>query len=98
MQATVGLRDPLFWTIEARAPTLEDNGCTPLAERLPAHSDEQVLLRRIPPSTQGFQTICDRGDGTFRAVSAVTSNCSDEEHLSCSRRRLTSPRQLLDDL
>ena len=61
-------------------------------------NDAEVLLRRVPPTSDSFQTVCDRGDGPSRAVSAAMSTRSDEEHLSCSRRRLTSPRQLLDDL
>lgn len=58
----------------------------------------EILLRRVPPSTPQFQTIIPRGDGGFRATSAVMSTRKDEEHLSCSRIRLTSPRHLLEDL
>ena len=60
--------------------------------------DDEVLLRRIPPSTESFRTVHERGDGGFRAVTPTMSTRKDEDHLSCSRLRFTSPRHLLDDL
>ncbi len=62
--------------------------------------DDEVLLRRIPPSTESFQSTCERGDGGLRASSAMlkTITKQGEEHLSCSRLRITSPQALLDDL
>jgi hypothetical protein len=60
--------------------------------------DDDVLLRRVPPSSESFQTLDQRADGGFRAVSAVMSVSKDEEDLSCSLRRITSPRELLDNL
>ena len=58
----------------------------------------EVLLRRIPPSTDLVISTCSRGDGTLRATSPRMSTRPEEDHLSCSRLRLTSPRHLLDDL
>lgn len=60
--------------------------------------DSEVLLRRVPPSSDAFRTICERADNGFRATSVVMSTGKDEQDLSCSRLRLTSPRQLLDHL
>ena len=60
--------------------------------------DDEVLLRRIPPSTEDFKATCARGNGGFRATSPMMSTRPDEDDLSCSRLRLTSPRHLLDDL
>ena len=60
--------------------------------------DSEVLLRRVPPSSDNFQTICELADGGFRATSPVMSTRPNEDYLSCSRLRLTSPRHLLDDL
>ncbi|MEX1095978.1 MAG: hypothetical protein WED34_08005 [Planctomycetales bacterium] len=57
-----------------------------------------VLLRRVPPTSDAHETIRDRGDGEFRATSLVMRTNNDEDHLSCSLRRITSPRRLLDDL
>lgn len=60
--------------------------------------DSEVLLRRVPPSSDYFQTICERADGGFRATSPVMSTRNDEDDLSCSRLRLISPQDLLNDL
>lgn len=58
----------------------------------------EILLRRIPPTSPQFQTIVERGDGELRATSAVMATRQGEDHLSCSRLLLTTPRRLLDDL
>lgn len=63
-----------------------------------AISDADILLRRVPPFSEKFQTIVERADGGFRAVSSVMSTRRDEDYLSCSLSRITSPSQLLDDL
>lgn len=60
--------------------------------------DTEVLLRRIPLSTNKMASTCPRSDGIFRAISARMSTRPEEDHLSCSRLRFTSPRHLLDDL
>lgn len=61
-------------------------------------NDDEILLRRVPPTSRQFQTIDKTGDGRFRAVSAVMSTREVEDSLSCSRLRLTSPQSLLNDL
>jgi len=60
--------------------------------------DDEVLLRRIQPSSSGVETICERSDGGRRATSAAMSTRKGEDDLSCSRLKFTSPHQLLDDL
>ncbi len=60
--------------------------------------DTEVLLRRVPPSSDDHRTIYERADGTFRATSWVMSTGKDEDDLSCSRLRLMTPRRLLEDL
>jgi hypothetical protein len=60
--------------------------------------DDEVLLRRIPPSRPGFNTIERLPGGGFRAASITMSTRRDEDALSCSRLKRTSPRRLLDIL
>ena len=60
--------------------------------------DAEVLLRRIPPSNENMPSTSARGDGTLRATSLRMRTLPDEDHLSGSLARITSPRQLLDDL
>lgn len=60
--------------------------------------DDEVLLRRIPPSTDFCQSTVPRADGGLRATSARMSTLKGEDDLSCSRLQITSPRRLLDDL
>ena len=60
--------------------------------------DTEVLLRRIPPTTERFASTCSRDDETLRATSPMMKTRPEEDHLSCSRIRFTSPRHLLDDL
>jgi hypothetical protein len=50
-----------------------------VTEDLPTPEELEEDLRRLRQ--------LDRGDGSLRAVSAVMSTRSDEQHLSCSRRR-----------
>lgn len=57
----------------------------------------EVLLRRIPPETSA-RTTADLPDGGRRAASYQMSTQGNEEHLSCSRLCITTPRQLLDIL
>lgn len=62
--------------------------------------ESEILLRRVPPDSPQLRTTVERGDGGLRATTPVmsTRKGKDEEHLSCSRLCLTSPRRLLEDL
>lgn len=60
--------------------------------------DNEKLLRRIPPSSEGFHTIVERKDEGSRATTPSMKTRKDEDHLSCSRLRFTSPHHLLEDL
>ena len=59
---------------------------------------DEILLRRIPPSSAGNVTISERPDGGCRATSWAMKTKPSEDALSCSRLKLTSPNQLLDML
>jgi hypothetical protein len=64
----------------------------------------EILLRRVPPDRPGFQTTSTTSDGSKRPSSGtmkprrndVTQEV--EVALSCSRLKLTSPAQLLQQL
>jgi len=60
--------------------------------------DDEVLLRRIPPSRETQDSICRKNDGTYRAASWRMQTESAEDYLSCSLLCKTTPRQLLDVL
>lgn len=60
--------------------------------------DDDVLIRRIPPSRPGFESITPRSDGGYRASSPMMATRDDEHSLSCSLLRLTPPARLLEDL
>ena len=59
--------------------------------------DDEVILRRIPPSDTIESTMLREGGG-LRATSARLSTRDDEEGLSCTRLRQTSPADLLSQL
>ncbi len=62
----------------------------------PAINADEILLRRVrPPLDERCKAL---SDGSRRPNSDVMACRSDEVALSCSRLRLTSPRQLLDQL
>ena len=61
--------------------------------------DDEVIIRRIPPSTAGGASTKELHDGRHRATSfRMSTKHPDETGLSCSRMKLTSPRELLDQL
>jgi len=60
--------------------------------------DDEVLLRRIPPSTEEVQTVTERVDSTLRATTWAMLTRRDETELSCSLLRITPPRKLLSEL
>ncbi len=60
--------------------------------------DDEVILRRIPPSTRDLASTTARPDGRLRATSVRLSRRDDEAGLSCSRLVLTSPTDLLNQL
>ena len=59
---------------------------------------DDILIRRVPPTSVAFKTVTPNGTGRDRATSASLSLKDDEQELSCSLLRITSPRQLLDHL
>lgn len=61
-------------------------------------ADDEVILRRIPPSKLGIATTKEVSKGGHRATSATLSTDQGEEGLSCSRLAITSPQQLLNQL
>lgn len=73
-------------------------------ESVPPLADDEILLRRVPPSTPQFTTIQRTSDGSERPTSSSMTPRKDsdtqevEVALSCTRLRLTSPRRLLDQL
>lgn len=69
-----------------------------MVEPIVTIEDEDVLIRRIPPSRPGFESITPRSDGGYRASSAMMATRDDEHSLSCSLLRLTPPARLLEDL
>ncbi|MFV0445063.1 MAG: hypothetical protein ACK5Q5_15925 [Planctomycetaceae bacterium] len=68
---------------------------------VPPLDPDEILLRRIPPSRPENKTVDVDADGTERAARNVMSPRKSrktgefEQGLSCSRLRLTSPRELL---
>lgn len=64
--------------------------------------DDEVILRRIPPSKLGpgvaMESTALRAEGGLRATSVRLSTRQGEHGLSCTRLRQTSPRALLDEL
>lgn len=58
----------------------------------------EILIRRVRPSSEGHQTIVERDDSGFRATTPAMSTRGNEEHLSCSRLCLITPRRLLNNL
>ena len=63
-----------------------------------AITDDDILIRRIPPSKESFQTVVQGANGRQRAVSSVMTVRDQESDLSCSLLRITSPQLLLDHL
>lgn len=61
-------------------------------------ADDEVILRRIPPSTLGMASTKELPNGDHRATSVRLSTKPDEQGLSCTRLKLTSPQQLLAQL
>ena len=63
-------------------------------------ADDEVILRRIPPSKLGQGSTNPREGGGLRASSfrMTTDERKGEEGLSCTRLRQTSPQMLLADL
>jgi len=60
--------------------------------------DDEVLLRRIPPTSDDFKTVMETIDGGLRATSGSMSTRRNETELSCSLLRLTTPKRLLENL
>lgn len=60
--------------------------------------DDEVILRRIPPSRPGIATTKKRPEGGFRATSMTLSTEEEEQGLSCSRLAITAPKGLLNQL
>lgn len=56
---------------------------------------DDILIRRIPPTSDSNVSIVKTNSGRFRAVSGRMTVRNDEEALSCSLLRITSPTQLL---
>ena len=73
-------------------------------ESVPPIEEDEILLRRVPPSTPTMRLVELRSDGTERVASVIMTPRKDrltgacEEALSCSRLRLISPMQLLENL
>ncbi len=55
----------------------------------------EFIIRRIPPTSEDFETIVTRPDGTVRPSSATLGLASGELGLSCSQLSVTSPQELL---
>ena len=64
----------------------------------PEISDDDVLLRRLPPNRDGFVSMTPREGGGHRATSAFMSVRSGERGGSCSQLAITSPQDLLEQL
>lgn len=60
--------------------------------------DEQIILRRVPPTQSFLATCADRKGGGLRATSIAMATARDEDFLSCSLLSHTTPKQLLDQL
>ena len=59
---------------------------------------DDILIWRVPPSSDSFATVAPTGTGRLRAASTMMSVRDNEDALSCSLLRLTSPIQLLEHL
>jgi hypothetical protein len=62
-------------------------------------ASDEILLRRVPPSTQDFVTV--RADGGIERPTSVTLRTrrnTSEQSLSCTRLKMTSPSELLGQL
>ena len=58
-------------------------------------SSDDILIRRVPPTSDSNVSIVPTKSGRFRPVSGRMTVRRDEEALSCSLLRITSPTQLL---
>ena len=58
-------------------------------------SDEEYIIRRVPPPKPNLDFIVKKSDSRFRATSASLHRRPGEMGLSCSRLSKTSPKQLL---
>lgn len=63
-----------------------------------AVSSDDILIRRVPPTSDANVSIVKTDSGRFRAVSGRMTVRDGEEALSCSLLRITSPTQLLEYL
>jgi len=61
-------------------------------------NDEQIVLRRVPPSKPQLATCTELKSGELRATSIAMATERGEEYLSCSLLSHTTPKQLLDQL
>jgi hypothetical protein len=59
---------------------------------------DDILIRRIPPNRESFVTIVMTHSGRYRAASSMLSVDADEDDLSCSLLRITTPLELLEYL
>ncbi len=59
---------------------------------------DEIILRSIPPSAAGQDSITQCDDGSFRPASFRMCTKPSESGLSCTRLRQTSPQELLDQL
>jgi len=61
--------------------------------------DAEIILRRVPPSSPGHETIVElAGRGRHRATSSTLKEPRPGAGLSCSRLKVTAPRELLSQL
>lgn len=60
--------------------------------------DEQIVLRRVPPSKPHLVTCIGIRSGAVRATSIAMATGQEEEYLSCSLLSHTTPKQLLGQL
>lgn len=60
-------------------------------------AESEFIIRRIPPSSM-MDTVKKLGDGGYRPTSATLGLRPGEKGLSCSRRCVTSPEQLLSQI
>ena len=60
--------------------------------------NDEVILRRIPPTTIGMDSTKQLPNGRLRATSVRLSTRDGEHGLSCTRLIQTSPQELLNGL
>jgi hypothetical protein len=65
---------------------------------VPPIDPDEILLRRVPPSSPSNRTVVQTEDGVERPASNTMRPRDDEHALSCSRLLLTSPGGLLRQL